>query len=792
MLLICRFASVRWVGKRLIAALIAVSLSSVIAFAGASEENALRATQDSLRKDGFKLDLNEFDFTTPIKMRTRVAALTNLVLGGRVARNAEIKIDLLEPAGIDSAVVIWTEKELLQKERNNGWSDPGDMWPQLQRELEGVRIPLDAASAAALAGPIRFHLDAAKGNGMLLPHLAGLKQLSQRFGKYCLLELHNGHPKEAWTNLFASIRLVTAWKPEPTEVSNLVWFMLMKLAFDNVWQALQAPVWTGQQLERFQQEFEKVRFFADLSEIPAFTRACMAASYQQERQQPIQSGISAQQAIRDPKGTWNQAGDYLSRLKYRDHGSLEDEEAALLHYRNRELEYKRAVQCTNWLEMRRLPGVTNTIPFQSGHSSSVQSMINMRQLALRLQGLPLLVAAAEAETRRRIVVAAIALERFHLSRGAYPKTLEELTPIFLKGRAIDFIDGQPLRYDRTQDGHFVLYSVGLDGVDNGGVLKASSPINTPDYRPTEPDVASVTALTRSAVKSEGDLVWPRPAAISDVNAKRAKDESAWQKLQEAAEIRDEVEAQETEVERLEQARKILGTSWPKRTSEPLWNGRPLRILLQRKNQNGEPVKTIDELLTPTPIITGAEPQFATFELPISYDAITNQAERCGLRLVIDPIAGDDDLDGGTEGQVLTRAPDGGCSIALNTIFYRPTTHALQATFEIQDFSTNLSIPGPPIPLVVSNLCQLSARNFNFDADGARFFIKLAETNGQYKIEINSDKNERLKTISGASTNGLIRARWDLRDAHGARYTNDSFRTTIHITLPDSGRSQTIK
>jgi hypothetical protein len=87
---------------------------------------------------------------------------------------------------------------------------------------------------------------------------------------------------------------------------------------------------------------------------------------------------------------------------------------------------------------------------------------------------------------------------------------------------------------------------------------------------------------------------------------------------------------------------------------------------------------------------------------------------------------------------------------------------------------------------------LSARNFNFDAEGARFFIRLAETNGQYKIGINSDKNEPLKTISGASTNGLIRARWDLRDAQGVRYTNDSFSTTIQITLPDSGRTQTVE
>jgi hypothetical protein len=60
-------------------------------------------------------------------MRTRVAALTNLALGVMVARNTEIQIDLLEPTGIDSAVVIWKEEELLLNERNNAGIDSSDI-----------------------------------------------------------------------------------------------------------------------------------------------------------------------------------------------------------------------------------------------------------------------------------------------------------------------------------------------------------------------------------------------------------------------------------------------------------------------------------------------------------------------------------------------------------------------------------------------------------------------------------------------------------------------------------------
>ena len=38
---------------------------------------------------------------------------------------------------------------------------------------------------------------------------------------------------------------------------------------------------------------------------------------------------------------------------------------------------------------------------------------------------------------------------------------------------IDIIDGEPLKYHRTADGRFVLYSVGWNGKDDGGVAGKS-------------------------------------------------------------------------------------------------------------------------------------------------------------------------------------------------------------------------------------------------------------------------------------------------------------------------------
>ena len=103
------------------------------------------------------------------------------------------------------------------------------------------------------------------------------------------------------------------------------------------------------------------------------------------------------------------------------------------------------------------------------------------------------------------------------------------------------------------------------------------------------------------------------------------------------------------------------------------------------------------------------------------------------------------------------------------------------------------ISGPIIPFVVSNLCQFSLSSATFDhKTGVTLAARLAEPNGSYTIEINSLTGEHVKRIGGTTTNGIIKVHWDLIDDRGKACTNDSFDTVFHITLPDSGRSQTLK
>jgi hypothetical protein len=63
---------------------------------------------------------------------------------------------------------------------------------------------------------------------------------------------------------------------------------------------------------------------------------------------------------------------------------------------------------------------------------------------------------------------ACALERYHLAHGEYPETLDALAPQFIETIPHDIIGGQPLHYRRTEDGKFLLYSVGWNETDDSG------------------------------------------------------------------------------------------------------------------------------------------------------------------------------------------------------------------------------------------------------------------------------------------------------------------------------------
>ena len=78
---------------------------------------------------------------------------------------------------------------------------------------------------------------------------------------------------------------------------------------------------------------------------------------------------------------------------------------------------------------------------------------------------------AQAQTSADLARVACALERYRLANGTLPESLAALTPKFIETLPHDVINGQPLKYHRTEDGQFILYSVGWNETDDGGKVE---------------------------------------------------------------------------------------------------------------------------------------------------------------------------------------------------------------------------------------------------------------------------------------------------------------------------------
>jgi len=64
---------------------------------------------------------------------------------------------------------------------------------------------------------------------------------------------------------------------------------------------------------------------------------------------------------------------------------------------------------------------------------------------------------------------ACVLERYRLAQGQYPERLEALAPQFIDKLPHDLIGGQPFKYRRTNGEGYLLYSVGWNERDDGGI-----------------------------------------------------------------------------------------------------------------------------------------------------------------------------------------------------------------------------------------------------------------------------------------------------------------------------------
>ena len=184
----------------------------------------------------------------------------------------------------------------------------------------------------------------------------------------------------------------------------------------------------------------------------------------------------------------------------------------------------------------------------------------------------------------------------------------------------------------------------------------------------------------------------------------------------------------------------------------------------------------------TQVITGQEPDIAAFELPISYNALTNIA---GLNLNLDG------FDVTVEGCAL--ATDGtNTLLTWNTTYDPPGQHFLQPRLTLNGTGVDTAILtglGSLTPFYSSNVCRFFESDALYDTNGAYLDAQLTAQNATYSIAIydpSTSPPTLLKTIGPNSTSsGMIQEDWDLTcDNSTNPFAGSAFDAVFDITLLD--------
>jgi hypothetical protein len=334
------------------------------------------------------------------------------------------------------------------------------------RTNEAVFAQLRAASERPLSRyPVGYDLD--NPFAILLPHLSNVRSVCRRLGLKACAELAAGRSAEALGDVKLTLFMADSPKEEPFIISYLVRIACWQAATQPVWEGLAEHAWSDAQLQELEARLQQSDFVSEARRSLESERACGVTAIELVRKRgpgylnDLGSDASSPPGPRD-RSVANDIGLFIPRGWY-----------YLEEYNYCRLFDTLLGSGFDTSKKRISPGqlVAGRQEVDLKLDNGLAKIIHHRIMAaMLLPGLEnFITKAAEAQTIANQAAVACALERYRLANGQFPETLDALSPRFISQLPHDVITGEPYKYRRTADGQFVLYSVGWNEKDDGGV-----------------------------------------------------------------------------------------------------------------------------------------------------------------------------------------------------------------------------------------------------------------------------------------------------------------------------------
>ena len=340
-------------------------------------------------------------------------------------------------------------------------------------------------------------------------HLVEIKRAAQWLGTATTSDLHEGDTASAVKNLRAMLALAKSLEDEHVIISGLVQIAIAAMAVPSTWEVLQSPNVTDGQLAQLENDWNALDFIQADENVLEMERAMglvNVAKWRSSSKELLKVLDGKQVAVPSESVQlfvwryWWSYPDELRRLKV-------DE---VLLKTIRDMRTNHAFQAVQQRQTKELDALlpskvrdsSSGNPSQDMHTLVSQSAASLSSVSRRVMMI---------EAARQITVTAIALKRYQLKHGNYPRDLDSLVPEFVPDVPFDPVDGQPLRYRPKADGTFLLYSIGENGKDDNG---------NPSL---ERGVQSTSMYWQNEYAL--DWVWPQPATQEDIQIYHDKQSS---------------------------------------------------------------------------------------------------------------------------------------------------------------------------------------------------------------------------------------------------------------------------
>jgi hypothetical protein len=275
--------------------------------------------------------------------------------------------------------------------------------------------------------------------------ITALEQLHFLFRLRALAHLECRQPAEAAEDLLTSLRFARFAGQSPDVLASAREQVMATRSLQPLWEGMVRQQWTEPQLAAIQTELAGLNLLTDhTNAIRRVVCACIE-SWLPMRQNAARSSVPASTG-----GYFRQSGWEIQPGNWWYDRCIQLHEAGSRAIQRVDATAGRVRLEVNWDDLRGLP-----------LDNEMQQLLQQYYWSGAHPGL-----VSFAQTAVNQGILACALERWRLTHGKYPESLESLGPDYLDRIPNDLVRGRPMIYQRLGDDRFILRGVGPNDVDD--------------------------------------------------------------------------------------------------------------------------------------------------------------------------------------------------------------------------------------------------------------------------------------------------------------------------------------